>query len=80
MGKAAVVDGRMYVMGGETRRSASSSVGITKTKVYSRVDVLDLGSGKWSRGAPLPVSSCRGLKRTLCWASALAARALAGTL
>ena len=51
MGQAVYHEGAIYVIGGE------STSGFLKTpqKVYQRVDILNLATGKWSRGRDLPV-------------------------
>jgi N-acetylneuraminic acid mutarotase len=49
MGKAAFVDGRFYVIGGETL----DGPGANENGVYDRVDIYDPGTNVWTEGPPL---------------------------
>ena len=51
---SSVVDGRIYVMGGLSRGSASSAAELLRTmRTLSVVEVYDPASGRWTRGADL---------------------------
>ena len=52
MGKAVYLDGRFYVLGGET----ASGAGATALHVYDRVDVYDPVANGWTSGAPMPTA------------------------
>jgi hypothetical protein len=49
MGKAVVLDGLMYVFGGESDvNGPNDETGLTATNVFTRVDVLDLATLEWT--------------------------------
>jgi N-acetylneuraminic acid mutarotase len=51
MGKAVFLDGRFYILGGETLDGAGATAG----GVYGRVDVYERRRNVWSRGRDMPV-------------------------
>ena len=51
LGQAVYHDGLIYVFGGETQNGYLAS----PLKVYERVDILNLATGKWIRGEDMPV-------------------------
>jgi N-acetylneuraminic acid mutarotase len=55
---SSVVDGRIYVMGGEFHRGKTSSTEelLRTTRTLSVVEVYDPASGRWTRGADLATS------------------------
>ena len=49
MGTAALLNGRLHVIGGETE----SGSGATSARVYNRNDIYDPATNTWSLGPPL---------------------------
>lgn len=52
MGKAAYLNGKFYVMGGETKNGANA----TENNVYKRTDVYNPKTNTWQLGTPLPTA------------------------
>ena len=53
-GRAAVCNGLLFVVGGETSVEANSTLGIDESKTYVRVDIYDPVANLWTRGPDLP--------------------------
>ncbi|KAI7846245.1 hypothetical protein COHA_000225 [Chlorella ohadii] len=54
-GKAVVLGRKMYVMGGETRKSGpDGQIKLSGQRTYYRVDVYDLDRNKWTQDANMP--------------------------
>ncbi|MBS1241354.1 MAG: Kelch repeat-containing protein, partial [Gemmatimonadetes bacterium] len=52
MGKAVFVNGRFYVIGGETL----DGPGANRNGVYQRVDIYDPRTNQWTEGPPMPTA------------------------